>query len=283
MIAVYVVLLALLTAALVPLATAARIRRWLLHYPRSPGCDPLPGKPGEYLRVEWPPTSEAPLAVLLPGAGSRSRSSMAAAARFYESHGIRIAWVDWLDRNHRDGPLGWGLPEARQLAGALAAVRGPVLIHGRSFGAAVAVIAQGLSPRDWTVVAESCYASLAEVLERRLLRYRLLTVPLHPLLHLGLARANRQLKSRGIDIATGSPERYLRAKRGAVLFLHGTADRLVPAQHSRRLFEKARWLGLETRLVLIPRGRHSHLREVDVSTWEEALGWAVARVCGKSS
>ncbi len=283
MTAVYSVLLIILALLLLPYLVALRIRNLLLHYPRSAGYQRMVENSRRYLMVDLPSPLQNPLAVLLPGAGSRARQSMAEAADFYRSKGFDIAWVDYPDTSLREGPLGWGLPEARELVAKLLTVRVPVVVHGKSFGAAVALIAHALSPKEWTTVSESAYTSLSEVLEYRTLRPRWLPRSILTILKQGIREAEKALKAWRIDVAANAPLKYLRPKRGAMIFLHGTDDRLIPPRHSLLLYKQASWQGIPAELILIEGGRHSNLRSADVSRWESALEWAVNQACGKSS
>lgn len=138
MTAVYSIVLVILILLLIPHLVALRIRNLILHYPRSAGYQKSVENSRHYLLVELPSPLQHPLAVLLPGAGSRAQQSMAEAADFYKKKGFDIAWVDYPDTPLREGPLGWGLPEAKELVAKLLTVRVPIVVHGRSFGAAVA-------------------------------------------------------------------------------------------------------------------------------------------------
>lgn len=283
MTAVYSILLFILFLVLLPHLVALRLRTMILHYPRSADYQKTVEKGKRYLLVELPSSFQNPLAVLLPGAGSRSRSSMAQAADFYRQRGFDIAWVDYPDTAYREGPLGWGLPEAKELVAKLVGIRVPIIVHGKSFGAAVALIAHALSPREWTTVSESAYANLTEVLEHRVLRPKWLPRSILNILKLGIKIAESSLKGWRIDVAASAPLKYLRPKRGAMIFLHGTNDRLVPPKHSILLHKQASWQGITTELVLIEGGRHSDLRASDIARWESSLEWAVSQACGKSN
>lgn len=261
---------------------AARVSHWLLHYPRSASWSRMVSpRPGRTLILTLPERVDRPLAVLLPGAGSRCRESMAAARDFYQAHGLASVEVDWADSPRREGPLGWGPPEARELAEALARFHGPLLLHGRSFGASVAILAQALSRAPWTLVCESAFCSLEEVVRRRLRRF--LPAPLGQLTLTGGDLVSRRLRRWGVEAAGNRPVEALSRELARLCLIHGTQDRLVPPDHAQRLYRRAQQLGVEARLFLIPAGRHARLREAKVSLWEEALRWATLGLCGRSN
>jgi hypothetical protein len=280
---IYLALLVGLSLCLLPLLVSVRVQHYLLHYPRSPDFERLPSNGSRFLAVDLSQVSSGPVVALLPGAGSRSRTSMAEAASVYEKFGCKVIWVDYLDTSYREGPLGWGLPEAKELAKHLSTIKAPLIVHGRSFGAAVVLLANAITPHEWTVVAESGFTSLREVLEYRLSRPRWLAPWLKSFIHWGLDHAEHKLNRWKIDIQGTNPLKLLRPKRGAILYLHGTKDGVIPFRHSVKLHEKAKWVGNTAKLVLIEGGRHTLLRQTNPERWDEAIRWAVEQACGKSN
>lgn len=186
---------------------------------------------GERLLGFW--RAPAPgCAVVLSFHGNGSRPEPAAA---------RFAGAPWRDRGwgvlaiaYRGYPGSTGSPsEDGLIADADAAARAvaarapgaPVLLHGHSLGAAVAVAAARTTPH-LGLYLEAPFDSLSAVAAERF-----------PYLPTGLLLRDRFPSDARIGQAGGP-----------VLIVHGTADRIVPLPHARRLAERA---GPRARLVVL--------------------------------
>jgi len=118
----------------------------------------------------------------------------------------------------------------RWLAGRVGVPETAVVLVGNSLGGAVAV---DLAARDGArgLVLENTFASLADVTER----------------HFG--RLARRLVAGQLDL-----ESLIRDYRGPLLQTHGIADRVVPYESGRRLYEAA---GGPKRFLDVPGGDHN--------------------------
>lgn len=133
-------------------------------------------------------------------------------------------------RVYQDAEAAWDyLVSERGLAPAA------VVIYGHSLGGAVAIELARRHPEAAGLVVESSFTSIADMarLDRR---YKLLPVDLF-------------LNQRFDSLAK------VGALRLPVLYLHGSADELVPFAMGQRLFDAS---GGAKRFVAIPGGRHDH-------------------------
>ncbi len=133
------------------------------------------------------------------------------------------------------------------LAGRGRVAENEIVVVGNSLGGAVAV---DLAARDGArgLVLENTFSSLADVAER----------------HFG--RLTRLLVADRLDSASS-----IRDYPGPLLQTHGSADRVVPYESGRRLFEKA---GGPKRFVRVPGGDHN---DPGVPRRPGSVPWRVAR------
>jgi len=146
---------------------------------------------------------------------------------------------------------------------------------GVSMGAAVLLNALGCrhGERIRLCIAESPYARFEEVAAIRVAdRARLPLRLARIVLALPVAIAYAYVRLRyGFDIRRHAPIEALGRTRTPVLFIHGDADRTIPASHSRRMNAAH---PDRTKLVLIPGARHAEPIEVAGETYREhVLAW----------
>jgi dipeptidyl aminopeptidase/acylaminoacyl peptidase len=126
---------------------------------------------------------------------------------------------------------------AKEVEDLLAAVRflknrgiTEVGVWGFSMGGAVALMAIEKAPEIRAVIAESSYASLAQM------AFQLLPIPLlnYPVAYLVGVWAKLFL---GIDLGQVSPLESVRTAKVPILLIHSSADAVIPFSHARQLQE----------------------------------------------
>ncbi|MEO8753690.1 MAG: alpha/beta hydrolase, partial [Casimicrobiaceae bacterium] len=122
-------------------------------------------------------------------------------------------------------------------------------IYGHSLGAAVAIELGATQDGAAGVIAESGFTSLADVVADR-------NLPV------GILMTQR------FDALASVPR-----LRAPVLFVHGTADNVVPAAMAQRMFAAA---PEPKRLLLIQGGTHSNAGDLGASDYRNALSEFVA-------
>ncbi|GIW10047.1 MAG: hypothetical protein KatS3mg061_1104 [Dehalococcoidia bacterium] len=133
--------------------------------------------------------------------------------------------------------LAWG--ERRDVAGAIAFLRergfrGPVGLHGTSYGAATAINAAAELPDVRSVIADSPFADIRPVLGGEVSR----RTGLPPIFGPGVTLFGRLLY--GLDLDAIAPIRHVTAiPPRPVFYIHVSNDPRVPAEHSRHLKEMA--------------------------------------------
>ena len=151
-------------------------------------------------------------------------------------------------------PCTYGYEEVRDVEAAVAWLREEAGVqslglYGLSMGGASALLAASRDPKIQAVVTDSAFASLAELVERRLL-------PLPPPLRRAMAEEISSLAETwtGASIREIAPEQALRdAAPRPMLFIHGSADLLVPVAHARRLAEAT---GADSEVWVVPHAWH---------------------------
>ncbi len=133
---------------------------------------------------------------------------------------------------------------------------GRVFIYGHSLGGAIAIELARLHPEAAGLVVESSFTSIYDMAMLDKL-YRLL--PLRPFL--------TQFDSLGKVASLKLP----------VLFLHGTADEVVPFSMGERLYGAS---GGQKRFVALPGGRHEHGPQPEGAPLREALREFLRNVSG---
>lgn len=154
--------------------------------------------------------------------------------------GNNVLIFDWRGRGASEDSFSTlAHDETRDLEGAIAYAveRVPnarLALVGYSMGAAVAILVAAYTPAVQAVVADSPFTSVAELVRHTSARRRLPGWAVTPLANaLTAARYGYRFGDvRPIDsVAAISPR--------PLLLIHGTSDTVIPASHSRRLFEAA--------------------------------------------
>lgn len=110
-----------------------------------------------------------------------------------------------------------------------------IVLHGVSMGAATAMLAAGeknLPANVSAIVEDSGYANIYDLFALEL--DKLLSLPAYPLLDAADLVCERRA---GFSFRKAAPVEAVRRSRLPILFIHGTADRLVPFSMMQTLYE----------------------------------------------
>ena len=200
--------------------------------------------------------------VILHGNASNRRAGLSFAPSLHAA-GFALLLFDFTGRGDSDGEFctyGWREAEDARQAARLAARLAPgvpVALLGRSLGAAVAILAAA-DPQDApidAVVADSSFASLADLVALRRAEMHIPAWPFEPLYY-AVVRLRSGFDPRSIDV-----ERAARRVSVPVLLLHGTEDRDIPFEHSQRI---AAALAGPHDFVPIPGSGHNGVRPAEI-------------------
>ena len=196
---------------------------WLIHPPGKKSDKALP-------------------AVLMPHGFAANRSDILPRCAAVAGAGMRVFTFDW--RGHGDnGELlcSGGLAEKNDLTAALAHMRSleivdaeRVAIYGFSMGAAISLLVAAEDANLCCVVADSPYYGIGEVMDHVLSR---LMIP-HAIMRGPMRKRFRNTFGYDFD-AVDIPGAVRRIPPEQLLLLGGTADRIVPFNHVKRLHESA--------------------------------------------
>jgi pimeloyl-ACP methyl ester carboxylesterase len=172
--------------------------------------------------------------------------------------------------------LTYGVVESRDLMQVLDALAARGLLAGRvgalgySYGAAVAIEHAAADHRVEAVVALAPFSSLRDAVHGIVRRW----LPIwgwlasDDAIERAISEAGRRA---GFDPSAASPRAALRAVRAHVLLLHGDADLMIPAAHSRGLHEAA---PETTRLIELEGiGHDAILQDPGGRVSAESLAW----------
>ncbi len=178
-------------------------------------------------------------AVILHGYGL-SQAHIWGYAGAYLQHGYHVLTPDMRASGESEGLyLTMGAKEARDVADWTKRIteidpEARIVLHGVSMGAATVMLAAGQDlPRNVTALVEdSGYADAKEIFALEL--EKLLSLPAAPILD----AADLVCEERaGFTLSEAAPVRTIRDTRLPILFIHGTADRLVPFSSMQALFD----------------------------------------------
>ena len=151
----------------------------------------------------------------------------------YEKHDVD-QWVDWLRHRVPKGTIG---------------------MHGISMGAATALLHAGLNESNKRVsfyIADSAYSDLESLLADQMSQRLQLPGNIPPQVLLPYANAVTYLRAR-FTFGAASPLRVVQQVTTPVLYIHGEADRLVPASMSQQLYSMTKG---QRQIQLFPRADH---------------------------
>ena len=162
-------------------------------------------------------------------------------AAAYLAHGYHVVTPDLRASGASEGTYTtMGALEARDVtdwARRIAAVDpgARIVLHGVSMGAAAAMRAAGepdLPAAVSAIVEDSGYATIHDLFALEL--DKLLSLPAHPLLDVADLVCEHRA---GFSFQKASPLEAVRRSRLPILFIHGTADRLVPFKMMQTLYD----------------------------------------------
>ena len=151
----------------------------------------------------------------------------------YEKHDVD-QWVDWLRHRFPKGTIG---------------------MHGISMGAATALLHAGLNESNKRVafyIADSAYSDLESLLADQMSQRLQLPGNIPPQVLLPYANTVTYLRAR-FTFGAASPLRIVQQVTTPVLYIHGEADRLVPASMSQQLYSMTKG---QRQIQLFPRADH---------------------------
>ncbi len=214
--------------------------------------------------------------VVVHGFGSR-REHVLKYAKLYHQRGYDALLFDHRNSGDSGGTFTtMGYKERRDLQQMVALARGDkgfpdkacvVGVHGESMGGATVLLTACMDHPPDFVVADCPYADLLEQLTYNIRHVKHLPPqPFAPI-------ANRITKWRaGFRNGDVSPLRELKKKNGLpevpILFIHGEADKLIPCEATKRLYEVKRG---EKQLYLCPGAEHARSIAKDRETYSKVL------------
>ena len=151
----------------------------------------------------------------------------------YEKYDVD-QWVDWLRNRYPTGTIG---------------------MHGISMGAATALLHAGLNESNKRVafyIADSSYADFEALLTDQMNQRLQLPGNIPPQILLPYANAVAYLRSQ-FTFGDASPIKVVQQVTTPVLYIHGEADRLVPASMSQQLYSATKG---QRQIQLFPRADH---------------------------
>ena len=166
----------------------------------------------------------------------------------YEKHDVD-QWVDWLRHRFPKGTIG---------------------MHGISMGAATALLHAGLNEANKRVsfyIADSAYSDLESLLADQMSQRLQLPGNIPPQVLLPYANAVTYLRAR-FTFGAASPLRVVQQVTTPVLYIHGEADRLVPASMSQQLYSMTTG---QRQIQLVPRADHVSSISTDRSRYRTVV------------
>lgn len=209
-------------------------------------------------------------AVLLLHGIQDNRSGMTGVAEMLFRHGYSVLLIDLRGHGSSGGLVTYGVREAadiHRLAKWLHARVGTGCLYGygASLGAAELLESLRAGPGFCAVVAEAPFSDFREAAYDRLGRTGISKY--FWLLSLDTALLYTRLRF-GLDLAAVSPRTAVANSRTPVLLLHGTEDRNLRVEHSRRIHAAN---PASTRLWEVPGADHFDVRQKARPPWEEEV------------
>jgi pimeloyl-ACP methyl ester carboxylesterase len=193
-----------------------------------------------------PGVPEAPYLIFVHGIGDQrsGNKSLDLASRLVTSGGYNVLLFDLRAQGTSDGNfVSAGEFERFDVLGAYdfllsrGARPGRVALVGRSYGAAIAILAAAREPGIVAVVADSPFADVQDRISHETARKTPIPKALVPVF-LPPARLFADLLY-GIDIGNLKPQREVATLQYPVLVIHGEADERIPVSEGKRVFASA--------------------------------------------
>lgn len=183
-------------------------------------------------------------AVCVHGYRDSAESVGVFARHYYEEYGMNVLLPDLRGHGASEGSyIGMGYDDAKDLIAWIHAIetRDPeavVILHGLSMGAATVLTATGMElPHSVKAVISDCsYTSAMEEFTHGYEQLPKKVLPTEMALQMvrGICLARNHY-----DLAKASPIEAVAGSSTPTLFIHGEADRYVPAEMGKRLYEAA--------------------------------------------
>ncbi|MEX2117480.1 MAG: alpha/beta fold hydrolase [Bacteroidota bacterium] len=206
----------------------------------------------------------------LHGVGDCKTAGVAHARLFYK-HGYNVLLYDSRAHGESGGTFcTYGYYEKHDVSSAIAFLQskkglkvGHIGVFGTSMGAAIAIQAAATENRIKTVVAEACFTDLRTIsvdYQRRIVK-----LPWHFLRNVAMGRSQKIAGFRALDV---SPVLAVRTLAIPLLFVHGTADRLINYEYSKTLYHYA---NEPKEILLVPGGNHTDVWEIAGDKYENTI------------
>jgi fermentation-respiration switch protein FrsA (DUF1100 family) len=192
-------------------------------------------------------------------------------ARLFFKHGYNVLLYDSRAHGESGGVFcTYGYHEKHDISAAISFLQrkkalkvGQIGIFGTSMGAAVAIQAAAIDKRIKAVVAEACFTDLRTIsvdYQRRIVK-----LPWHFLRNVAMARSQRIANFKARDV---SPVIDVHTLTIPLLFVHGTADRLINYEYSKTLYHHA---NEPKEILLVPGGNHTDVWEIAGDKYENKI------------
>lgn len=259
------------TTAQAPVPTPnTRPGRWYLSAKQQQWTLQRPG--GVQLKAGWFPGQQKRTAVLLPGFGQR-RSAMYQAAYFFNQAGYNVLAIDSRGQGASQGKVSFGYREKEDLQAWLkqvAKAAGPqnqTVVFGVSMGAATALQAAALPlPQVKAIIADSAYTSFEAELAYQARKTLKLPVWAESFILHSVDQAAQD--QAGFSLWQTDCRPALRKNKLPILFIHGQADRFVPAAMSQQNFKADQG---PKQLWLVPGAEHIQALSHNEGLYQERI------------
>ena len=206
----------------------------------------------------------------LHGVGDCKTDGVAHTGLFHK-HGYNVLLYDSRAHGESGGAFcTYGYYEKHDVSAAISFLQkkkglkvGHIGVFGTSMGAAVAIQAAAINERIKAVVAEACFTDLRTIsvdYQRRIVK-----LPWHFLRNVAMVRSQRIASFKARDV---SPVNDVRTLTIPLLFVHGTADRLINYEYSKTLYHYA---NEPKEILLIPGGNHTDVWEIAGDKYETKI------------
>lgn len=210
------------------------------------------------LQAQWIKAGQNKTAILLSGYGQR-RSAMYQYAYFFVQAGYNVLLVDSRGQGSSGGRVSFGYEEKRdlqawtKLVAKKAGASNQTVVLGVSMGAATALQGTALNlPQVKAIVADSGYTSFEAELNYQ--ADKTLNLPGWASQFVVSAANQASKRQKGFSLKQTDARPALRKNKLPILFIHGLADKFVPASMSRANYQADHAPGKQ--LWLVPTAEH---------------------------